>query len=163
MLVLKISTLIGVLHRVKKYFTKSILITTYKSLITLHLNYGLLLWGNRRSRVNILQRKTIRVVNFSPYISNSELIFKNLKLLNMDDLLTLKKFKFLHKLTYNTLLIYFNSYRQFFIKKTTAYNLRNHALPLPRANHVFVKKSHVYELVKLHNDITYDSHIFKKN
>ena len=58
MLVLKISTLIGVLHRVKKYFLKSILITIYTSLITPHLNYGLLLWGNRRSRVNILQKKS---------------------------------------------------------------------------------------------------------
>ena len=86
MLVLKISTLIGVLHRVKKYFPKSILITIYKSLITPHLNYGLLLWGNRRSRVNILQKKAIRVVNFSPYISHSEPIFKNLKLFNLDDL-----------------------------------------------------------------------------
>ena len=100
MLVLKISTLIGVLHRVKKYFPKSILLTIYKSLITPHLNYGLLLWGNRRSRVNISQKKAIRVVNFSPYIhvSHSEPIFKNLKL-------------------HNTLPTYFNSYRQFFIKK----------------------------------------------
>ena len=45
MLVLKISTLIGVLHRVKKYFPKSILITIYKSLITPHLNYGPLYCG----------------------------------------------------------------------------------------------------------------------
>ena len=149
MLVLKISTLIGVLHRVKKYFPKSILITIYKSLITPHLNYDLLLWGNRRSRVNILQKKAIRVVNFSPYISHSEPILKNLK--------------FLNKLAHNTLPTYFNSYREFFIKKNTAYNLRNHALPLPRVNRVFAEESLVYELVKLHNDTTYDSHIFKKN
>ena len=140
MLVLKISTLIGVLHRVKKYFPKSILITIYKSLITPHLNYGLLLWGNRRSSVNILQKKAIRVVNYSPYLSHSEPTFKNLKLLNMDDLFTVKKIIFLHKLAHNTLPTYFNSYRQFFIKKTTSYNLRNHALPLPRVNHVFAEK-----------------------
>ena len=36
-------------------------------------------------------------------------------------------------------------------------------LPLPRVNHVFVEKNLVYELVKLHNDTTYDSHILKKN
>ena len=155
MLVLKISTLIGVLHRVKKYFPKSILITIYKSLITPHLNYGLLLWDNRR---NILQKKAILVVNFSPYISHSEPIFKNLKLLNLDDIFNLKKFQFLHKLAHNTLPTYFNSYRQFFIKNT-AYHLRNHALQLPRVNHVFAEKSFVYEPVKLHNDTTYGSHI----
>ena len=97
MLVHKISTLIGVLHRVKKYFPKSILITIYKSLITPHLNYGLLLWGNRRS--------------------HSKAIFKNLKLLNMGDLFTWKKIKSLHKLAHNTLPTYFNSYRQFLIKR----------------------------------------------
>ena len=122
------------------------------------------MWSNRRSRAHILQKKTIRVVNFSPYVSHSEPIFKKkkLKLLNLDDLFTLKKIKFLHKLAHNTLPTYFNSYRQFFIKKNTAYNLRSHALPLPRVNHVFAEKSLVYELVKLHNDTTYDSHIFKK-
>ena len=92
MLVLKILRLIGVLHRVNKYFPKSILITIYKSLFTPHLTYGLLLRGSRRSRVNILQKKAIRVVNFSPYISHSEPIFKNLKILSLDDLRILKKF-----------------------------------------------------------------------
>ena len=92
MLVLKISRLIGVLHRVNNYFPKSILITIYKSLITPHLNYSLLLCGSRRSRVNILQKKAIRVVNFSPYIFHSEPIFKNLKILSLDDLRILKKF-----------------------------------------------------------------------
>ena len=91
MLVIKISTLIGVWHRFKKYFPKSILIIIYKSLITPQLNYGLLLWDNRRRRVNILQKKTLRVVNINPFILHSERIFRNLKLLNMDDLFTLKK------------------------------------------------------------------------
>ena len=100
---LKISRLIGVLHRVNKYFPKSILITICKSLITPHLNYGILLWDNRRSRANILQKKTIRVINFSPYISHSEPTFKNLKIFNMDDLITLPT--------------YFNSYRHFSKKK----------------------------------------------
>ena len=162
MLVLKISTLIGVLHRVKKYFPKSILLTIYKSLITPHLNYGLLLWGNRRSRVNILQKKAIRVVNFSPYISHSEPIFRNLKLLNMDDLFTLKKFKFLHKLAHNTLPTFFNSYRQFFIKKPL---LTIYVIMLCHCRELIMclqKKSLVYELVKLHNDTTYDSLIFRK-
>ena len=93
------------------------------SINSLYINYSsfelrLFLWGNRRSRVNILQKRAIRAVNFSPYISHSEPIFKNLKLLNMKDLFTLKKFKFLYQLAHNTLPTHFNSYRQFFIKKT---------------------------------------------
>ena len=113
MLVFKISRLIGVLHRVNKYFPKSILVTIYKSLITPHLIYGLLLWGSRLSHINILQKRAIRVVNFSPYISHSETIFKILKILSLDDLCIVKKFKFIHKLAHNTLPTYFNSHRHF--------------------------------------------------
>ena len=55
--------------------------TIYKSLITPHINYGLLLCGSKRGFVNILQKKAMRAVNFSPYISHSEPMFKNLKIL----------------------------------------------------------------------------------
>ena len=95
-------------------------------------------------------------------MSHSEPIFKNLKILSLDDLCILKKFKFLHKLAHNTLPTYFNSCRQFFVKKNIVYNLRDHALPLPRVNHVFAEKCLVYELVKLHNDTTYDPLILEK-
>ena len=44
MIRLKISRLIGILHRVKRFLPKTILITIYQSLIMPHLNYGLLLW-----------------------------------------------------------------------------------------------------------------------
>ena len=35
-------------------------------------------------------------------------------------------------------------------------------MPLPRVNHVFAEKCLVHELVKLHNDTTYDPLIFQK-
>ena len=43
MIRLKISKLIGILHRVKRLLPKTILITIYKSLITPPLNYGALI------------------------------------------------------------------------------------------------------------------------
>ena len=70
------------------------------------------------------------VVNFSPYISHSEPIFESLKILNMDDLFTLKIYKILYKLAHNTLPTYFNSYRKLRVKNIIVYNLRNHALPV---------------------------------
>ena len=45
--------------------------------------------GSRRIRINILQKKTIRVFNISLYISRSEPIFKSLKILNRDDVIIL--------------------------------------------------------------------------
>ena len=57
MIRLKISRLIGILHRVKRFFPKTILITIYKYLIMPHLNYGLLLWGAHLSRLVTLQKR----------------------------------------------------------------------------------------------------------
>ena len=74
----------------------------------------------------------------------------------------MKTKNFFHKLAHETLPIYFNSYRQFFMKTNIVYNLRDHALPLPRVNHLFAEKCLVYELVKLHNDTKYDPLIFQK-
>ena len=48
------------------------------------------------------------------------------------------------------------------MKKNLVCNLRDHALSLLRVNHVFAEKCLVYELVKLHNDTTYDPLIFQK-
>ena len=41
----KLSRINGILHRLKYYFPRNILIILYKSLFTPHINYGSLLWG----------------------------------------------------------------------------------------------------------------------
>ena len=46
MIAIKISKVIGILHKLKYIFPKNILLTIYKSLILPHLNYGLLLGGS---------------------------------------------------------------------------------------------------------------------
>ena len=72
----------------------------------------------------------------------------------------MRKFKFLHKFVHNTLPTYFNSYKQFFMKKNIVYNLREH---VNHVNHVFAEKYLVYQLVKLHNGTTYDPPYFSEN
>ena len=42
------------------------------------------------------------------------------------------------------------------------YNLRPHALALPRIYHVYAESCLVYQLVKLYNDTTYDPLILRK-
>ena len=71
MIAIKISKIIGILHKLNYIFLKEILLIIYKSLIVPHLNYGLLLWG-----VNLLQKKAIRLVTHNSYTSHTEPIFK---------------------------------------------------------------------------------------
>ena len=54
-----------------------------------HLNYGLLLWGPHLGRLVTLQKKAIRVVSLTDYLSHTDPIFKELKLLTLEDMFTI--------------------------------------------------------------------------
>ena len=98
-----------------------------------------------------MQKKAIRVVSLSDYLSHTDPIFKELKLLTLEDMFTLQKFKFLHKLAHDTLPTYFDTYKPFLTRLPVVYNLRPHALALPRIYHVYAESCLVYQLVKLYN------------
>ena len=76
MIAIKISKIIGILHKLKYIFPKEILLILYKSLIVPHLNYGLLLWGVNLKDIFLLQKKAIRLVTHNSYTSHTEPIFK---------------------------------------------------------------------------------------
>ena len=72
-----------------------------------------------------MQKKAIRIVTHSNYIAHSELLLKDLNLLNVKDLMDIKLIKFLHKLYHINLPIYFNDYTPHLEKRETRYNLRS--------------------------------------
>ena len=53
----KISRATGVLYRLKSVFPKEILLTLYNTLIGSYINYGLLVWGVKSNRIEVLQKK----------------------------------------------------------------------------------------------------------
>ena len=84
----------------------------YKSLIASYLDYGLILWGNESHMVLTLQKKAIRLISNSSYISDTNPLFIQHKLLKIGDLFKLKLLKLYYKLSYNLLLCYFDKYRE---------------------------------------------------
>ena len=152
MIAIKISKVIGILHKLKYIFPKNILLTIYKSLILPHLNYGLLLWGVHLQDISVLQKKAIRVVTNNTYKSHTEPTFKEYGLLNVNEMFLLNKLKFLHKLFHNNLPVYFEGYWEHFTKPKQEYNLRSIILPVPRIHHVYAESLFVYQLIKLLNE-----------
>ena len=63
----KIWHIIGILNKLKHILPQHILSTIYTSLITPHLNYGILLWGHEATRIYKLQKKAIRTISMSEY------------------------------------------------------------------------------------------------
>ena len=77
---IKISRVIGVLHKLKRIFPQHILRLIITPLsIHILLLYGLNLWGFKHKRITILQKKNIRILAFRSYISHSTSAFKELK------------------------------------------------------------------------------------
>ena len=155
MIAIKISKIIGILHKLKYIFPKEILLIIYKSLIVPHLNYGLLLWGVNLKDIFLLQKKAIRLVTHNSYTSHTEPIFKENGLLNLADMFLLNKLKFLHKIFHNNLPSYFETYWEHFTQSVVNYNLRSRILPVPRIYHVYAESLFVYQLVKILNDFEY--------
>ena len=108
----KVSKVIGIFYRLKNIFPMETMMILYKSLIASYLNYGLLLWGNESHKVLTLQKKAIRLISNSPYISHTNPLFMQHKLLKIRDLFKLKLLKLYYKLSYNLVSTSFDKYRE---------------------------------------------------
>ena len=75
-----------------------------------HLNYSLLACGNKCSKIELLQKKAVRLVNFKTPIAHTQPLFKQLKQVKLSDLYTCHLLKLYYKLYRNRLPSYFDSF-----------------------------------------------------
>ena len=152
-IVTKLSKTIGILNRLKHFLPSHILKTIYHSLITPHLNYGILAWGYQANKLVTLQKKAIRIITNSKYNAHTEAIFKELNLLKLTDLFKLNKLKFLYKLQNKSLPEYFCEHFKITLNRDVhEYNTRrkNNAHVI-RKNREIAKKSLRNDLANLFN------------
>ena len=107
-----------------------------------------------QKQIEILQKRILRIITNSSYIAHTEPILKELGLINVKDMFSLKIINFLHKLSHNMLPPYFESYKPFLEKIATPYFLRPHPLPLPPTSHVYAESGIIYQLVHMQNIIS---------
>ena len=122
---IKVARVIGILSKLKHIFPHNILRTIYNSLIHPHLIYGLYLWGFSPKRLIILQKKAVRTISLSRYLSHSTPLFKNLKILKIDDQYSIQLYKLYYKNTNNLLPSYFNSFTPYYNNEEHSHNLRS--------------------------------------
>ena len=123
---IKVARVIGILDKLKQIFPHQILRTLYNSLIHV---------------------ESVRILAFEPYISHSMPIFKDLKILQLEDLYTMQLYKFYYKNTNNLLPSYFSSFTPFY--NNHDHNLRNNILRLPMTRHEYFVQCTKYQLLKL--------------
>ena len=90
----KISKVINILARTRKYLSSSILIKIYNSLILSRINYGILCWGFEHKRIYHLQKKAIRLVSKVRYNAHTDPLFIKFKTMKVKDIYNTQCLKF---------------------------------------------------------------------
>lgn len=95
-----ISKNVGILSKLKYILPKNILLILYNTLILSYLNYGSYVWGNtyntHLSKIELLQKKAVRIITMSDYRSPSASLFKKLKILPIYELVTFNTIIFIY-------------------------------------------------------------------
>lgn len=89
-IVAKLSKTAGVLHRIKHFVPKDILLRLYYSLAYPYFIYCNVVWGNTSdahlSGLRLVQKRLIRIITDSDYLAHTEPLFAQAKILKYDDI-----------------------------------------------------------------------------
>ena len=92
------------LNKLKHFLPIYIMKTLYSTLIASHLQYCTLLWANSHvtnvRKLQLLQKKAIRIITSSHYIAHTDPLFAMTTLLKLDDLYKYQLGIFMHKVTH---------------------------------------------------------------
>ena len=149
----KISKAIGIIGRIKNYMPVNTLRILYFALVNSHLDYGLLNWGHCATKLEISQKKAVRIVSKRKYNAHSEPLLKKLNILKITDLYKLKLLKFYYKLCNNLLPQYFATANLLIHQQSLhSHNTRGQTFLTPRIYHVFAENCVRHQLPSLLNN-----------
>ena len=103
----KISKNIGIISKLQYFLPKHTLKTLYFTLIYPYLHYGNIIWAsnyhNNLRRLNLLQKKVLRIITKSGYLSHTENLFKEQKILTIQKINSLETAILMYKFNCNQL------------------------------------------------------------
>lgn len=105
----KISKVIGILARSKRYLHSSILLKIYNALILSRVNYAITCWGFENKRIYKLQKKALRIICKSKYNAHTDPLFIRLKTLKVREIFHCQCLKFYYNHERGNLPSYFQN------------------------------------------------------
>ena len=150
----KCAKMIGILNRLKYVLPQGIKIMLYNSLILPHINYCIMAWGYKGSRLlKIQEKKAARIITLSGYSTHSEPLFKQLNMLKIADQLRLQELKFYFKYILKNLPAYLLDWEIISNANIHIHDTRTSSkIHTARSNHEFAKKCLKYNLPHIIND-----------
>ena len=154
---LKISKSIGILYRLRDIYPRAVLENLYNALITPHFNDCILCWGSvvkENHSLHILQKRALRLITNSNYISHTEPLCKELRVLKVFDMFYVAVWKFYYKLMRNNLPAYFSTMKPTVPTVCSWYEIRAPVFHLPYIRHTYAEHSVRFCLINLLNKDT---------
>ena len=137
----KILNILGIMYRLKHMVPSEILLTIFNGLIQPHILYGLKCWGFNNERILKLQKKAMRIICSSGYVSHSEPLFNKLNVLKIDGMFKLQLLMFCFDLINNNLPAYFINMSSLLQPVIYHHNIRQKRnYSVARGKHVFAQK-----------------------
>ena len=113
---IKLNRANALLFTIRNYVNKHILRTIYFAIFDSHINYANLIWGQNLhavNRIDILQKKTLRIMNFQSKDPHSSPLFKSNHILKLEDKILIENILFINKSFNNFLPPIFKSWFTF--------------------------------------------------
>ena len=136
----KLSSVCGIISKVRHYLDRKALMLIYNSLFDSRLRYAILGWGTASnqeiSKLRVLQNRVVRFINFSSFRTSMAPLYSNLKILPFDQIFFLQKSVFMHNLHYKNLPFALSTYcNQPMHRYSTRYaTSSNYVLPCAKTN-----------------------------
>ena len=110
----KLNRAVGMLYKLRRLnYNKSLLLSLYFSIFQSHLTYGICLWGNADPailhKICLCQKRAVRVVAGLGYGESTKYVFRELKLLKVEDLFQTQFASVMWDLDHGTLPTCFNN------------------------------------------------------
>ena len=110
----KLNRACGMLSKARHYVPEKEIISLYYAIFSSHLNYGCQIWGLNAHpqflKVITLQKRAMRIIKFADFGAHSSPLFKELKVLKIQDSIKLHNCIFVHDYLNNKLPNCFDNY-----------------------------------------------------
>ena len=141
---IKIARVIGLLRKLKYMLPIQVLRSIYNSLILPYMHYALLAWGTQCHKIELLQKKALRVIFSKSPIAHTEPLLKIMSQPKLSDLYIINLLKLYYKLYRNRLPTYFECFLPEY--EGHRHNLRNDLIRLPIIRCEFEEMNAKYQM-----------------
>ena len=148
---IKVARVIGLLRKLKYTLPIQVLRSIYNSLILPHMHYALLAWGTKCHKIELLQKKALRIIFSKSPIAHTEPLLKKMNQPKLSDLYIINLLKLYYKLYRNRLPTYFECFLPEY--GDHRHNLRNDLIRLPIIRCEFEEINAKYQMHRTLRDL----------